>query len=134
VTDRPDEIAPDGSEVRFLAATATGSGALFRLPAGATAIAVRHRTVDEIWFVAAGRGEIWLADDDGSRVVALQPGACVAITRGTRFQFRAGEQLDVFGVTMPPWPGDGEAAPVDGPWEPTVPPGPGLGGAQRSDR
>jgi mannose-6-phosphate isomerase-like protein (cupin superfamily) len=126
VNDRTVEIAPDGSEVRFLAATAAGSGALFRLAAGATAVAVRHRTVDEIWYVAAGRGEMWLADDAGARVVALHPGACLAITCGTRFQFRAEERLDVFGVTMPPWPGDGEAMRVDGPWSPTVLPGPGL--------
>ncbi len=129
MTDLPDAIAPDGSEVRLLARTATGSAASFRLAAGATAVAVRHRTVDEIWFVVAGRGDLWLADDDGERVVALRPGTCVAITCGTRFQFRADDELDVFGVTIPPWPGDDEAVRVDGPWTPTVPPGPGLGGA-----
>jgi mannose-6-phosphate isomerase-like protein (cupin superfamily) len=128
VTDRPDAIAPDGSEVRFLSGTSSGSAAHFRLAAGAIAIAVRHRTVDEIWFVVAGGGEIWLADDDGARVVALHPGACVAIGRGTRFQFRADDELEVFAVTMPPWPGDGEAVRVDGPWAPTVQPGPGLAG------
>ena len=128
VTD-PDAIAPDGSEVRPLSRTGAGSAARFRLAAGATAVAVRHRTVDEIWFVVAGRGEMWLADDDGGRVVALQPGVCVAIGRGTAFQFRADDGLDVFGVTMPPWPGEGEAVRVDGPWAPTVQPGPGLVGA-----
>jgi mannose-6-phosphate isomerase-like protein (cupin superfamily) len=126
VTGRPDAIAPDGSEVRLLPGTVMGSAATFRLAAGATSVAVRHRTVDEIWFVATGVGEMWLADDDAARVVALRPGTCVAIPCGTRFQFRATEELDVFGVTMPPWPGDGEAIGVDGPWEPTVDPGPGL--------
>ena len=89
---------------------------------------MRHRTVDEIWFVVSGRGEIWLADDDDARVVALLPGTSVAITCGTRFQFRADHELDVFAVTIPPWPGDGEAVRVDGPWTPTVSPGPGLVG------
>ena len=122
----PDPIAPDGSEVRLLSGTAAGSAAHFRLATGATAVAVRHRTVDEIWFVVSGRGEIWLADDDDGRVVALVPGTSVAITCGTRFQFRADDELDVFAVTIPPWPGDGEAVRVDGPWTPTVRPGPGL--------
>jgi mannose-6-phosphate isomerase-like protein (cupin superfamily) len=125
----PDAIAPDGSEVRFLSGTAAASAALFRLATGATAVAVRHRTVDEIWFVVAGSGEIWLSDDDGARVETLLPATCVAIACGTSFQFRAAHELDVFGVTIPPWPGDGEAVRVDGPWEPTLPPGPGLVGA-----
>jgi mannose-6-phosphate isomerase-like protein (cupin superfamily) len=128
VEGAPDAIAPDGSEVRLLTGTTAASAARFRLAAGATAIAVRHRTVDEIWLVVAGRGEIWLADDDGDRVVALLPGTNVAIARGTRFQFRAEDELDVFGVTIPPWPGEGEAVRVDGPWTPTLSPGPGLVG------
>jgi len=128
MTDRPDAIAPDGSEVRLLPGTAAGSAAHFRLGAGATSVAVHHRTVDEIWFVATGRGEMWLADDDRTRLVALRPGVCVAIPCGTRFQFRAAEELGVFGVTMPPWPGDDEAVRVDGAWAPTVSPGPGLAG------
>jgi mannose-6-phosphate isomerase-like protein (cupin superfamily) len=52
----------------------------------------------------------------------------VAIRCGTRFQFRATDDLDVYAVTMPPWPGDGEAIRVDGPWTPTLRPGPGLSG------
>ncbi len=43
-----DVLAPDGSEVRILLATAGGSMAHFRLPAGAVSKPVRHRTVEEI--------------------------------------------------------------------------------------
>ena len=111
----------------MLARVAGASAAIFHLASGATTVAVRHRTVEELWFVVTGHGELWLADDDGDRIVELAPGVCVPITRRTRFQFRAREDLDVFGVTIPPWPGDGEAVEVDGPWPPSVAPGPGLG-------
>ena len=129
MTDFPDEIAPDGSEVRFLAATATGSGALFRLAAGATAVAVRHRTVDEIWFVLSGTGEMWRREGQlPGETITLVPGTCLTIPVGTDFQFRctSNEPVAAFGVTMPPWPGDGEAIRVEGPWAATVRPGPGL--------
>jgi mannose-6-phosphate isomerase-like protein (cupin superfamily) len=54
----------------------------------------------------------------------------VSIPAGTRFQFRStggGGPLVAIAVTMPPWPGDGEAARTEGPWVPTVAAGPGLG-------
>ena len=43
----------------------------------------------------------------------------VTIPLGTHFQFRAVgvEPLMIVGVTMPPWPGDGEAVVVPGTWE-----------------
>jgi mannose-6-phosphate isomerase-like protein (cupin superfamily) len=55
----PDVTAPDGSDVRILAATGRGSMAYFRLSPGQVARAIVHRTVDEVWFVAAGRGRMW---------------------------------------------------------------------------
>ncbi|HLY26261.1 MAG TPA: hypothetical protein VKQ72_07970 [Aggregatilineales bacterium] len=46
----------------------------------------------------------------------------MTIPVGTQFQVRAfGEQpLTVIGVTLPPWPGEGEAYPVQGKWTPTL--------------
>jgi mannose-6-phosphate isomerase-like protein (cupin superfamily) len=43
---------------------------------------------------------------------------CVTIPLGTHFQFRSlgNEPLAAVAVTMPPWPGDGEAYEVAGPW------------------
>jgi mannose-6-phosphate isomerase-like protein (cupin superfamily) len=40
------------------------------------------------------------------------------IPLGTTFQFRStgDEPLAAVGTTMPPWPGDDEAEPADGPW------------------
>ncbi len=120
--DLPDVVAPDGSDVRILPQLAGGSMAHFTLASGVTARPVRHRTVEEIWFVVSGRGDMWRATDEREETVALQPGVALTIPVGTRFQFRAsgGEPLTIVAVTMPPWPGDDEAVAVDGPWEPTA--------------
>jgi mannose-6-phosphate isomerase-like protein (cupin superfamily) len=114
----PDAVAPDGAEVRLLCALAGGSMAHFRLPPGACSHAVTHRTVEELWFVVSGEGELWRSQDDGEEIVALRPGVSVAIPLGTAFQFRAAasSEVAVVGVTMPPWPGDEEAIGVRGAW------------------
>ena len=117
-----DVVAPDRSDVRVLLALSRGGMAHFTLPPGATSVAVMHRTVEEIWFVLGGRGQMWRKDDDHEEIVTLESGVCVTIPLGTRFQFRAAERepLTVLAVTMPPWPGDDEAAIVDGAWPPSA--------------
>ncbi len=121
--DDYDVLAPDGSEVRILLAAKGGSMAHFRLAAGQVSRAVRHRTVDEIWFILSGRGEMWRSAGGRDDIAALVPGTCLTIEAGTCFQFRAarGEPLAAIAVTMPPWPGDDEAEPVDGRWPPHCP-------------
>lgn len=117
----PTVKAPDGSDVRVLLSTSRGSCAHFELAGGQTSAAVVHRTVEEIWFFLTGRGQMWLAPADGGEsVVDVMPGDCLVIPVGTRFQFQAygSAPLAAIGVTMPPWPGEEEAAVVDGPWEP----------------
>ena len=120
--DRPDALAPDGSEVRLLCATAGGSMALFTLAPRAVARAVAHRTVAELWYVVRGRGRIWRCAGEREDVAALAAGVSVAIAPGTQFQFRCdgATPLEIVAVTMPPWPGDGEARPVAGKWPATV--------------
>lgn len=73
-----------------------------------------------------GAGEMWRRSGDDEDVVAVSSGTCITIPLGTAFQFRAEgtEPLAALGVTIPPWPGTGEAEIVAGPWEPTVRPGP----------
>jgi mannose-6-phosphate isomerase-like protein (cupin superfamily) len=112
----PTVVAPDGSDVRVLLSVAAGSMAHFALRPGATSKAVRHRTVEEIWFVLSGRGEMWRKLGGREEIVDLLPGVCLTIPLGTRFQFRAlgHEPLQAVGATMPPWPGDTEAVPVAG--------------------
>lgn len=114
----PTVTAPDGSDVRVLLSLAGGSMAHFELAAGQTSQAVVHRTVEEIWFVVAGRGEMWRYEGEREEVVALQPGLCLTIPVGTQFQFRAApdEPVSAVAVTMPPWPGPDEAVAVRGPW------------------
>ena len=120
-----DAIAPDGTAVRLLPALERGSLAHFELPAGAVSHAVTHRTVEEIWYVVAGRGVLWRRAGDRESVEALGPGLAVTIPLGTAFQFRAEEDgpFAFLAVTMPPWPGMDEAVAVEGPWTPTVPAG-----------
>jgi mannose-6-phosphate isomerase-like protein (cupin superfamily) len=120
--DAPDAIAPDGSEVRLLLELAGGSLAHFQLRPGQTAKAVRHRTVEELWFFVGGTGEMWRRAPDGRETtVAVRAGVAIDIAVGTAFQFRAtgDEPLQAVGTTMPPWPGEGEAVLVDGPWPST---------------
>jgi mannose-6-phosphate isomerase-like protein (cupin superfamily) len=117
----PTAVAPDGSDVRVLLGLPGGSMAEFELAAGRVSAAVTHRTVEEIWYVQEGRGEMWRRQGAREEIVALEPGVCLTIPQGTHFQFRAldGAALRVLAITMPPWPGDGEAIVVTGPWPPT---------------
>jgi mannose-6-phosphate isomerase-like protein (cupin superfamily) len=123
-TRRPPErtvVAPDGSDVRALLGLAGGGMAEFELSPGRVSVAITHRTVEEIWYVLSGRGEMWRRQDSRDEIVALEPGVCLTIPQGTHFQFRAlgDTALRVLGVTMPPWPGSDEAVVVNGPWSPT---------------
>jgi mannose-6-phosphate isomerase-like protein (cupin superfamily) len=77
--------------------------------------------VEEIWYFVGGRGEMWRQQGEHEEVVPVEAGVCLTIPLGTRIQFRSlgPEPLAAVGVTMPPWPGDGEAYAVDGKWAPT---------------
>ncbi len=118
--DTTDILAPDGSEVRILLALSGGGMAHFRLPPGQVSRAVRHRSVEEIWYVLSGTGEMWRSGDAGAEIVSLRAGLCLTIPVGVSFQFRAAPDgpLAAVAVTMPPWPGEEEAVFVDGPWAP----------------
>jgi mannose-6-phosphate isomerase-like protein (cupin superfamily) len=117
-----DIRAPDGSQVRVLLRLAGGSMAHFRLEPGQTSIAVAHRTVEELWYIAAGRGEIWRRQGEREEVEPLAAGSCISIPLGTAFQFRCSGDapFEAIAVTMPPWPGPDEAYPVEGPWQARV--------------
>ncbi len=119
----PDTVAPDGSDVRILLGLKGGGMAHFELAPGTTSKAVTHRTVEEIWYFLSGRGQMWRRQGEQQQIVDVYPGVCLTIPLGTYFQFRSFgyEPLSALGVTMPPWPGDGEAIVVAGEWEPSVP-------------
>jgi len=117
-----DVLAPDGSEVRVLLSRPGGSMAHFRLHPGQVSRAVRHREVEEIWYVLGGKGEMWRGTSDEQSFASLAAGVCLTIPAGVSFQFRATgpDPLEVVAITMPPWPGPDEAQPAKGPWQETT--------------
>jgi mannose-6-phosphate isomerase-like protein (cupin superfamily) len=122
-----DVVAPDGSDVRVLPGLPAGSLAHFSLRPRATSEPVRHRTVSEIWYFVSGLGMMWRSQNGHSATVDVRAGTSVTIPVGTAFQFRctSDDPLVAVGVTMPPWPGDGEAEILDeGEWPPTIDAGP----------
>ena len=112
----PDVIAPDGSEIYLRVGAAEGvtraSLCEVRLAAGAVSRPVRHRSVEEIWYVLEGEGDVWRG---AAGVVTVRPGDALVIPTGSSFQFRAGPAapLRFLCYTAPPWPGPDEALPAE---------------------
>ncbi|UJR12572.1 hypothetical protein I4U23_016748 [Adineta vaga] len=127
----PDIIAPDGSLVRNLLTTTGGSMAQFDLPPGMTSNAVEHRSVYEIWYFLSGEGEFWRKQNDREEIVTVDSNVCITIPVGTEFQFRTigRKTLVAVAITMPPWPGDGEAISKHGIWNASLV---GLGNSSAS--
>lgn len=125
----PVVAAPDGSRVQVLLRLGGGSMATFTLQPGQVSAAVTHRSVEELWYVIAGRGSMWRRDALREEVVALEPGLCLSVPLGTAFQFRCegAAPLMAVAVTMPPWPGEAEAVRVEGHFDSSNPPATGLG-------
>ncbi len=117
-----DAVAPDGSDVRILLGLAGGGMAHFELGPGEVSKAVTHRTIEEIWYFLSGRGEMWRKLGARESTEAVYPGISLTLPLGVHFQFRSfgPEPLAAIAVTMPPWPGEGEAVVVEGAWAPTV--------------
>lgn len=113
-----DILAPDGSEIRLLSSTDRGSMVHCTLNPGEVSLPVAHWTVDEVWYVIEGTGQMWRKYDDDERIDELTTGVSLSIPVGACFQFRnTGESpLRILIVTMPPWPGEDEAYSVPGRW------------------
>jgi mannose-6-phosphate isomerase-like protein (cupin superfamily) len=114
-----DVLAPDGSEIRLLVQVQGGSMVHCRLQPGQVTLAVRHRTVEEMWYCVAGAGQLWRNVGVTEEVVELEPGVALNIPLGAAFQFRASQSqpLELVIATIPPWPGPDEAVPTDGIWK-----------------
>jgi mannose-6-phosphate isomerase-like protein (cupin superfamily) len=117
--DIRDVLAPDGSEIRVLSRCGGASMAHGTLPPGRTSLAIRHRTVEEIWFVLSGSAEMWRRLGDRESVEVIVAGQSLTIPVGCEFQFRTvGDGPFTFIMcTLPPWPGADEAIMVSGMWE-----------------
>jgi mannose-6-phosphate isomerase-like protein (cupin superfamily) len=115
------EIAPDGSTVRVLTRTQRASVVHISLAPGAISRAVRHQSVEEIWYCLQGCGQLWRSNDAGSRTDALAPGALFTLAPQTCFQFRndGSGEMQILITTVPPWPGAQEAEACGQYWVPT---------------
>lgn len=125
--EQPDATAPDGSEIRFLIDRrhhARGASVVeVTLPPGQVSRPVWHRTVEEMWYILEGYGQVWRCPPDTDpfpeksreESLAVQPGDALTIPTGWRFQFSAtpAAPLRFLCITIPPWPGPEEAQPAD---------------------
>ena len=119
----PDAIAPDGSEIRLLIdhrhAARRASFCEVTLPAGQVSRPVWHQTVEEIWYILEGGGQVWRCPPTASpgsiAALAVSPGEALTIPTGWRFQFSASKEgpLRFLCYTSPPWPGQQEAQPAE---------------------
>jgi mannose-6-phosphate isomerase-like protein (cupin superfamily) len=74
--------APGGFEGR---ASVRGSMISLTLRPGAVLKAIVHRTVEEIGYVVAGRGQLWRKGDVTEDIVYLAPGVSLTVPVGARF-------------------------------------------------
>ena len=116
----PDTLAPDGSEIRLLATGTEGATRAslceVRLRAGAISRPVRHRSIEEIWHVTAGRGRVWRCPPgERAQPVDVTAGDTLVIPTGWSFQFSAAPDVDLrfLCYASPSWPGPEEAEPAD---------------------
>ncbi len=126
-----DVLAPDTTEIRLLPRNGHASLAHGTLPPGGVSLAVRHKTVHEIWYILSGEGELWRRTGRQEETVHLRAGISVTIPLGAEFQFRTigDEPLRFLMCTCPPWPGPEEAVMVEAHWE-TGPESGGRGSEQ----
>jgi len=116
--NEPDHIAPDGSKIFLLPSLKGGGTCICELPAYQTTQAVKHKTVEEIWFFLSGEGEVWRKMNSKEEVLKVSKDISITIPLGCHFQFRntGGEPLRFIIVTMPSWPGENEAVEVENYW------------------
>jgi mannose-6-phosphate isomerase-like protein (cupin superfamily) len=76
-----------------------------------------------MWHVLSGLSRMWRqSGDDEPGGIHLRPGTAVTPPVSTSIQLPSTGRtpLGAVGVTMLPWPGDGEAVEVQGPWPPPL--------------
>ncbi len=113
-------LAPDTSEIRVLLRNDHASMAHGSLPSGGVSVAIKRKTVQEIWYILGGEGELWRRTAHQEEVVHLRAGVSVTIPAGADFQFRtvSEEPLRFIMCSTPPWPGHDEAVLVNPRWSP----------------
>jgi mannose-6-phosphate isomerase-like protein (cupin superfamily) len=119
LSTKANNLAPDTSEIRLLAKISGVSLCHCTLHPRVVSKAIRHKTVEEIWYFMQGQGHVWRKLGDQEEIVDVTAGVSVTIPVGTHFQFRniGWEPLCFLCVTIPPWPGKDEAIKVDDYWK-----------------
>ncbi len=120
-------LAPDCSEIRLLKDGTKGGLCECTLGPGAVTDAVRHKVVEELWYVISGAGQLWRKSGRAESIIDVRPGTSLLIPVKTSFQFRAGfeQPLIMLLATMPTWQHEIDAkgpVPVEGLWQPKSPP------------
>ena len=123
LASKADYLAPDGSEIRLLPDVQGGGLAHCALPSRKTSLAVRHKTVEEIWYFIEGTGEVWRQMGSKKRTTRVHSDVCITIPLGCHVQFRnTGDAPLCFIIaTIPRWPGKSEALKVADHWKPRIP-------------
>ena len=107
LSKNPENIAVDTAEIRKVFAEEEASVVHCTLPPKAVSVATRLVDIHEIWYFIAGRGCIWLKEEEEAKGEEKEvgPGTCLTIPAGVHFQYRAlGEDpLTFLCVTMPPF-------------------------------
>ena len=118
LAERPNNLAPDGSEIRVLPRLEHGGMAHCTLHVGQISQAVAHHSVEEIWYFLEGEGQVWRKQGMREEVVDVHAGISLTIPTGTHFQFRntGSTPLRFVIANMPPWPGAEEAYEVENYW------------------
>ena len=113
-----DYPAPDGSEIRLLSNIKNGGACHCTLPPQQVSKAMKHQTVEEIWYFLEGEGEVWRKYNELESIEKVSPGMSLSILLECHFQFRNTGNSDLKFVIFdtPPWPGETEAIPVEGKW------------------
>jgi mannose-6-phosphate isomerase-like protein (cupin superfamily) len=114
-----DYPAPDGSEIRLLSQANNGGLCHCTLPPGIISSAVKHKTVEEIWYCLSGNGQVWRKLGNAEETVDVMEGVSLTIPVDAHFQFRntSDKPFCFLIATMPPWPGKDEAIKVRGYWQ-----------------
>ena len=82
ISEVPDVIARDGSEVRVLCALSRGGMATFTLLPGTVSKAVAHRTIEEVWYFIRGHGRLWRKSADAEEITEIGVGLSISIPTG----------------------------------------------------
>lgn len=110
--------APDGSIIRQFPSGEKGGIAHCILPKQGISKAVKHKTVEELWYCLSGKGKFWRKLNDVEEEINVSEGMYFTIPVETHFQFKNEKDVDLIFLisTIPVWPGSSEAVPVDDHW------------------